>query len=151
MELNIPRPAPSKDGDYRTFVNIGYGNPYAVIHLAEGGSLDLTGVQVEDCDRLIRAAAKVKEELLGFQAEAAAPHGRDNLYHGTCQLCGKPEADELHAEPAPVPSGTGGVLFPAGAPEPEPASPEEVAALAASITAGTYVVVTDDAPASVAS
>jgi hypothetical protein len=103
MELNIPRPAPLKDGDYRTFVTSGYGDPYAVIHLAEGNGLDLTSVTVEDCDRLIRAAAKVKEQILRYQAKAAAPHGRADLYQGTCQLCGKPEADGLHADPEPTP------------------------------------------------
>lgn len=107
MELSIPRPNPREDGEYRTFVDIGYGKPWAVIHLAEGNSLDLRYVTVEDCDRLIRAAATVKEGLLRCQAQAAAPHGRKNLYGGTCQLCGKPEDDELHAEPAPEPAAAG--------------------------------------------
>lgn len=122
MDLNIPRPVPRKDGDYRTFVTMGYGPPVAVIHLAEGGALDLNHLTAGDCDRLIRAAAKVKGQILDLEARAAAPHGRRNIYEGTCQLCGKPEDDELHAEPA---------------------SPEEVAALADSITSGTPLLVTD--------
>jgi hypothetical protein len=101
MDLNIPRPAPIRDGDYETWVDIGYGQPVAVIHLAEGGALDLASLTAGDCDRLIRAAAKVKGQILDILARAAAPHGRRNLYQGTCQLCGKPEDDELHAEAPP--------------------------------------------------
>lgn len=98
MEVRTPRPSPIEDGDYKTYTDAGYGNAYGTIHLAEGYGLDLADVHVEDCDRLIRAASKVREQLLGFQAEAAAPHGRKHLWHSTCQLCGKPEGDGLHAE-----------------------------------------------------
>jgi hypothetical protein len=98
VHIRTPSPQPRKDGDYKTYVSIGYGDPYGIIHLAEGDALDLDDVRVEDCDRLIRAAAEVKEKLLRYHARAAAPHGRNNLYQGTCQLCGKPEGDTLHAE-----------------------------------------------------
>lgn len=101
MDLNIPRPAPREDGDYATYVDIGYGKPYGTIHLADSYGLSLGSVTAEDCDRLTRAAAKVKEKILRYQAEAAVPHGRKNVYQGTCQLCGKPEADELHADTDP--------------------------------------------------
>lgn len=100
MDLRIPRPEPRRDGDYRTYTSIGYGRPCGTIHLAEGHALDLADVEVEDCDRLIRAATEVREQLLGYLAKAAAPHGRDNLHKGTCQLCGKPEDDDLHATQA---------------------------------------------------
>lgn len=99
MELSIPRPQPRKEGDYETFVDCGYGKPWAIIHLAENGTLDLRDLGVDDCDRLIKAAVEVKSQLLRFQAEMTAPHGRGHLYKGTCQLCGKPEDDVLHADP----------------------------------------------------
>jgi hypothetical protein len=123
MEVRTPRPAPIGDGDYQTYTDAAYGNPYGTIHLAEGYSLDLADVHVDDCDRLIRAASRVRDQLLGFQAKMAAPHGRKHLWHATCQLCGKPEDDELHAEPEA-----------AGA----------AAVLAASIAAGVPLTVYDD-------
>ena len=98
MQIETPRPCPRDTGDYSVWVTKGYGDPRAVIHLAESGTLDLRDVHVEDCDRLIRAAAQAKEEILRYQAEMSAPHGRVHLYQGTCQLCGKPEGDALHAE-----------------------------------------------------
>lgn len=100
MEVRTPRPSPIGDGDYKTYTDAAYGNPYGTIHLADGYALDLADVHVEDCDRLIRAVSTVREQLLRFQAQAAAPHGRKHLWHGTCQLCGRPEDDELHAEAA---------------------------------------------------
>jgi hypothetical protein len=96
MEIRIPRPPVRKDGEYQTWVSIGYGDPVATIHLAESGDLDLSDIRVDDCDRLTRALARVRGELVRYQATAAAPHGRDRLYQGTCQLCGKPEDDALH-------------------------------------------------------
>lgn len=102
MELSIPRPQPRTDGDYETFVDCGYGKPWAIIHLAMNGTLDLRDIDVDDCDRLIKAAVEVKTRLIAYQAEIAAPHDRGRVYQGTCQLCGKPEDDALHAEPVPV-------------------------------------------------
>lgn len=127
MEVSIPRPDPVSDGDYGTLVTQGYGQPVAVIHLAEGHALDLRSLTADDCDRLIRAAARVKGQILDLQARAAAPHGRGNVYMGTCQLCGKPEADELHAEPVSTEAA-------------------EAAVLAESIRTGAPLLVDDDDP-----
>lgn len=102
MRIEIPRPAPRETGDYGVWVTPGYGDPRGTIHLAENGILDLRDLSADDCDRLIRAACKAREEILRYQAEMAAPHGRKRVYQGTCQLCGKPEDDELHAEPVVV-------------------------------------------------
>jgi hypothetical protein len=104
MRIVTPSPGPRESGEYGTWVTIGYGDPAGIIHLAENGTLDLRDVHADDCDRLIRAASRVKAEILRYQAQMAAPHGRRYIYEGTCQLCGKPEDDELHAE-APAPSG----------------------------------------------
>lgn len=105
MDLNIPHPQPRENGDYKAWTSISYGNPYGIIHLAEGNGLDLRDIKIEDCDRLIKAAQKIRTELAGHLAKAAVPHGRDNLYQGTCQLCGKPADDELHADAAETDGG----------------------------------------------
>jgi hypothetical protein len=101
MRIETPRPSPREDGDYAVWVTMGYGDPDAIIHLAKNGTLDLRDVHADDCDRLIRAAARAKEEILRYQAMMAAPHGSRYLYQGTCQLCGKPADDPeaLHGEP----------------------------------------------------
>jgi hypothetical protein len=98
MRIDTPNPRPRKDGEYRTYAGLGYGEPNGEIWLDEKGDLRLQNVAVADCDRLIKAAAAIKEELLVQHARMAAPHGRTNIYEGTCQLCGKPEDDELHDE-----------------------------------------------------
>ncbi len=108
MRIETPRPSPREDGDYGVWVTMGYGDPEATIHLAENGTLDLRDIRAGDCDRLIRAAAKAKDEILRYQAMMAAPHGSRYFYHGTCQLCGKPADDPgaLHGElPAAAPEG----------------------------------------------
>jgi hypothetical protein len=102
MRIEIPYPQPRKDGDYRFYVNPAYGEPTGTIWLGEGHALTLSYVTAEDCDRLIRAAAEVKQKVMAYTAEMSAPHGRKNIYQGDCQLCGKPEDDELHADPAPA-------------------------------------------------
>lgn len=99
--MQLDTPWSRKTGDYEVYVSrLQYGNPEARIDLDEEGGLRLRRVTLDDCDRLIRAAAAARQEILAAQAEAAAPHGTAHVYHGTCQLCGKPEDDGLHAEMA---------------------------------------------------
>lgn len=103
MRIDRPDPRPRKDGEYYTHVGKGYGDPTGEIWLDDKGDLRLQYIHLDDCDRLIKAAAAVKEQLTRQRAEMSAPHGRRHFYHGECQLCGKPEDDELHAEPAAPP------------------------------------------------
>lgn len=109
MRIDIPHPQPRESGDYQFYVVSGYGDPHGTIWLDETQCLTLSCLTAEDCDRLIRAADQVKDQILGYTAEMTVPHGTKHLYKGTCQLCGKPEDDGLHAEPAPetVPWPTG--------------------------------------------
>lgn len=102
MRIEIPKPQPRKDGEFMFYVTVGYGEPHGTIWLDEAQSLVLDYVDAEDCDRIIRAVAEVKSQVLEYRAQAAVPHGKNRVYHGTCQLCGKPEGDELHAEPEPA-------------------------------------------------
>jgi hypothetical protein len=99
MRIESPQPKPIAEGDYYVHVTKGYGDPDAEIWLDEKGELRLNYVSLEDCDRLIKAACEAKEKIARYRAELATPHGRKHLYQGRCQLCGKPEDDELHAEP----------------------------------------------------
>lgn len=101
MRIESPTPKPRDNGNYETWTNPGYGDPFGEITLDEQGALRLRYIHVQDCDRLIRAAAEVKSKLIAFAAEMTAPHARRYIHQGTCQLCGKPEDDELHAEPEP--------------------------------------------------
>lgn len=102
MEIRRPNPEPRGTGDFDVYVNpVAYGKPYASIKLDEAGSLRLDSINLDDARRLAKAAARIEQELTAAHARMAAPHGRKNFYQGTCQLCGKPEADELHAEPDP--------------------------------------------------
>lgn len=105
MQIGKPEPRPRDNGEYAISTTKGYGDPRGYIDLDEAATLALRDVRIEDCDRLIKAAAAVKDRILALTAEMAAPHGRRHLYQGTCQLCGKPEDDELHAEPEPCPCG----------------------------------------------
>ncbi len=102
MRIQAPDPRPRESGDYETYFTIGYGDPRGDIILDEDGTLRLDDVRPDDCDRLIRAAGEIKEQVLTRRAEMAAPHGSRYLHKGTCQLCGKPEDDSLHADPVVV-------------------------------------------------
>jgi hypothetical protein len=97
MRIDTPQPTPRSEGDYRVDPTSGYGEPWADIWLDEKGDLRLQYLKADDCDRLIRAAVDAKAAILGYQAQAAAWHGTARIHQGQCQLCGKPEADELHA------------------------------------------------------
>jgi hypothetical protein len=100
VKIEIPRPPKLReDGEYAVMVGKGYGDPRGTISLDEKWELTLDNIRVEDCDALIKAAAEIKEKVLAYRAELAVPHGRKHLYKGRCQLCGKPEDDELHDEP----------------------------------------------------
>ena len=99
MRLDQRTIYPITEGDYRIWHAGGYGKPNGEIWLDEEGDLRLGSLSVEDCDRLIKAATEIKSKVLAYRAEMKAPHGRAHLYKGTCQLCGKPEDDGLHAEP----------------------------------------------------
>lgn len=98
MQLDLPS-FQQKDGELDTYVDIGYGRPHGVIRLSDDARLRY--VYEDDCDRLIKAAAAIKEGIRASRAKAAQPHGSKHFWQGTCQLCGKPEDDELHAEPCP--------------------------------------------------
>lgn len=102
MRIDTPDPELCEEGDYGLLVMKGYGNPRAIITLDKKGDLELREVRLDDCDRLIRAATQAREKIAAYRAEMEAPHGRTHLHKGTCQLCGKPDADELHAEPKPL-------------------------------------------------
>lgn len=157
MQLNLPSFQQKSELD--TEVDIGYGKPTGTIRLDDDSRTTLRWVSEEDCDRLIKAAVAIKEGIRASRAKAAAPHGRRNIYEGTCQLCGKPEGDELHAETAPTILQCGcevelpplppvtPVLCPLHGHTgtcPEPASPGAVAELAGSIEAGTPLAVTGE-------
>jgi hypothetical protein len=103
MHVIQPDPRPRESGEYEFRATKGYGDPRGYIMLDEERLLELRDVRVEDCDRLIKAAAGLKDRILALTAEMTAPHGRNHFYQGTCQLCGKPEADGLHADPEPTP------------------------------------------------
>jgi hypothetical protein len=140
VKIEIPKPQVREDGEYAAMVTKGYGDPHGTIALDDKWEVVLDYVSAEDCDALIRAAAEIKEKVLAYRAEMAAPHGTRHLYKGRCQLCGKPEDDELHAEPEPCPSVSehakvpcleqgeharhrnGMVVWGPGVTEPEPAS-----------------------------
>lgn len=99
MQLDLPA-FRTKDGEFDTEVDIGYGSPHGIIRLDDGARL--RWIDEDDCDRLIKAAAAIREGIRASRARAAAPHGSGHFYQGTCQLCGKPEGDEIHAETASV-------------------------------------------------
>lgn len=98
MKINTRAPEPRGDGDYYTRAQGGYGDPHGEIWLDEAGSFRLDYLSEDDCDRLIRAAAEIKPQVAALRARMTAPHGRDNVYKGTCQLCGQPGDDALHAD-----------------------------------------------------
>lgn len=107
MRVQQPDPKPRETGDYEIYFGTGYGRPTGDIYLDEKRELRLNWLDEGDCDRLIKAAAEIKSRIIIARAEMAAPHGRRHVHQGTCQLCGKPEddelhAEELHAEPAPL-------------------------------------------------
>ena len=102
MEIRRPDPQPRTEGNYDVYVNgIAYGKPYASIKLSEDNQLRLDDITLGDALRLAAASAQVAAELTAAHARLGAPHGGDHFWKGTCQLCGKPEDDELHAEPEP--------------------------------------------------
>jgi hypothetical protein len=103
MDIRRPNPEPRDNGDYATYTNgVAYGRPYGSIKLDEAGHLRLDNIALDDARRLAKAAVQVEQELTAAHARMTAPHGGEYLYRGTCQLCGKPEGGELHAEPAPL-------------------------------------------------
>lgn len=97
MQLHTPHPHLRKEGDFPAGVNPGYGAPFGTITLSEDDwpRFELGALSEDDCDRLIRAAAKVKTELIAQRALAAAEH-EPRTYEGTCQHCGLPEDDDMH-------------------------------------------------------
>ena len=127
--MRIDTPSIRED-DFPVDLNPGYGNPWGDIILSEDGRTRLQWVHEDDCDRLIKGAAELKQQIIESRARAASPHGTRHLHKGTCQLCGKPEADELHAEPEPA--------------RDQPASADAATVLAKSIATGTPVTVTED-------
>lgn len=97
--MRLDTPWARQSGDYKVSVSrLQYGEPEATIILDEEGGLSLNRVTLDDCERLDRAANRARQEILVARAEMAAPHGRQYLYNGRCQLCGKLEDDELHVE-----------------------------------------------------
>jgi len=99
--VRIDTPSLRADG-FKVEFNTGYGNPWGDILLTDDGRTRLQWVSEDDCDQIIKAAAELKSQIIDSRTWAAMPHGRGRLFKGRCQLCGKPEDDELHAEPAPV-------------------------------------------------
>ena len=100
MRITRPEPDPRDSGDFFTYTSGAYGKPYGSIRLDESGQLRLDGITLDDARRLAKAALQIEQELTALHARMAAPHGSDDFYKGTCQLCGKPESDEIHAEAA---------------------------------------------------
>ena len=99
MRIDRREPKPRSDGDYQVDVTKGYGEPTGDIILDEDGDLRLQWLNEADCDRLIKAASAVKEQVARYRAMMVAPHGCGHVYKGTCQLCGKPEdGNPLHGE-----------------------------------------------------
>src|SRR6184192_2300482 len=106
MRIQAPDPQPRDDGDYYVYVNdTAYGKPYAKIYLSgDDRSLALGDITLDDARRLAAAATRVERELAAAHARMTAPHGTGDLYEGTCQLCGKPGDDGLHADAAAAPA-----------------------------------------------
>lgn len=103
MEITRPEPRPRSEGDYDVYVSaVAYGKPYAKIYLDDAKHLAIADIRLEDARRLAKAAAQIEQELSAAHARMTAPHGSEHFYQGTCQLCGKPENDRLHAEPEPL-------------------------------------------------
>jgi hypothetical protein len=99
--MNLDLPYLGHEGDLAVTVNPGKGSPWATIYLNEDSSVSLQWLTEGDCDQLIKAAADAKQQVLDARAKAAAPHKPWMSIPDTgCLHCGKPEADELHAEPA---------------------------------------------------
>jgi hypothetical protein len=97
--MRIDTPSLRADG-FKVDLNPGYGKPWGDILLTEDGCTRLQWVHEDDCDQIIKAAAELKSQIIDSRTRAAVPHGRGHLFKDRCQLCGKPEDDELHAEPA---------------------------------------------------
>lgn len=99
MRISRPNPEPRVAGDYNAWTNgVAYGKPYGVIKLDEGNALKLEDITLDDARRLAKAAQQIERELAAAHARMTAPHGGEHFYHGTCQLCGKPEDDEIHVK-----------------------------------------------------
>jgi hypothetical protein len=103
---------PRSTGDYAVKLNPGRGVPFAQITLDERGELALNMLSVDDCDRMIKAAAAAKTLLIEHAGdkdkphEYCAPRGDE-----VCLVCGKPE-DE-HGQ-HPYPETCGARPYPAG-------------------------------------
>jgi len=90
MQLHTPHPHMRKEGDFPVNVNPGNGDPFGTITLSEDTRprFELGALSEDDCDRLIRAAAEVKNGLIAQRALADGPH-EPRMYEGVCQHCGK--------------------------------------------------------------
>lgn len=97
---------PRATGDYTVELNPGRGRPFAQITLDEDGKLALNMLSVDDCDRMIKAAAAAKALLIEHAGDKDKPHQHHAARGDTCLICGKPE-DEHGEEPYPPPAPVG--------------------------------------------
>ena len=148
MQVRTPSAYPRDDGDFNVTGNGGRGDPFAMIELSEDGALELVMQTLEDCDRLARASAMAKEEILRRREAARLPHSfRATKISLPCLECGKDEADELHAEPLSISDET--IRQAEALAQPGNTVADVLAgraALAASIASGVPLVVYDDEP-----
>jgi hypothetical protein len=91
---------PRSTGDYTVELNPGRGNPFAQITLDEDGLLALNMLSVDDCDRMIKAAAEAKALLIEHAHDKDKPHEYRAVRGEVCLVCGKPE-DEHGQHPYP--------------------------------------------------
>ena len=64
MQVWTPSTRPRNDGVFAVDLNPGDGKPFAIISLSEDGTTALVIQSVYDADRLIRAAAEAKDQLI---------------------------------------------------------------------------------------
>lgn len=90
MQVITPGAWPRDDGDFAVDVNGGKGKPFATIYLDEERRLKLNMQSVDDCDRLMKAAAAAKNLLIEHAGDKDKPHGYYASY-GPCLICGQPQ------------------------------------------------------------
>ena len=86
---------PRDTGDYTVTLNRGRGNPFAIITLDESGSLQLNMLSVDDCDRMLKAAAAAKALLIEHAGDKDKPHEYRAPAGKPCNICGRSEAEHV--------------------------------------------------------
>jgi hypothetical protein len=95
MQIHTPD-ADIADGEFPVTMNPGSVAPFGVIYLGQDTSMHLHSD--EDCDRLIRAAFRIKE-MRANTGIAHAFRGGAGSRGANCETCGLLQTSEVHAEP----------------------------------------------------